>query len=91
MSDHLEPETSDRGLRYMPPLTQRDGSAIEVHESSAADRPHIWLGAKEPATPRSERLIEVLVHLTVEDARKLAEQLTWLCDNHYQLGGDDGD
>lgn len=90
MSDHLEPWVSGRGLRYMPPLTLRDGQALEVHESSAADRPHIWLGAKEPATTVSERFVDVLVHLPVEDARKFAEQILWLCDNHYQNGDDSG-
>jgi hypothetical protein len=74
MSDHLRVTTSDRGFTSLPPILDEYGGTATVYESSAASAPHIWLNVKG-----SGRL-----HLTVESAQQLAEQLMYLVQNHYQ-------
>lgn len=85
MSDHLRSETSNRGFAHMPPIpaTYADQPAgeVRVYESSAAMAPHIWLDVKERFAGSNSH---TSVQLTVADARKLAEQIVYVCDHHYQ-------
>jgi hypothetical protein len=79
MSDHLTVTTGDRGLkRSMPAIPGDCGGSVRVHESRAAMEPHVWLAA----TGLGGR--EVFIHLTAENAWKLAEQLQHLVRNHHQ-------
>lgn len=76
MTDHLAETVSDRGLRYFPPIPatyagRKDGE-VEVHESSAAEEPALWL--KVTAGSGASQT----VHLHVDDAHRLAEQLVAL-------------
>jgi hypothetical protein len=74
-ADHLTVTTSDRGFRYLPVIRGEYGDEwVRVYESSAASGPHVWLRVREDEP----------VHLTVENAVKLAEQLQFLVANHYQ-------
>jgi hypothetical protein len=54
-----------------------DGNYIHVGESRAPFTPHIWVTAhhKDGAIP---------VHLTLEAAADLRDQLSWLIEHHYQ-------
>jgi hypothetical protein len=74
MNEHLDMTVSDRGLRYLPAIPATHGGRVvgqvEVYESSAAEAPHIWL--KVTTLPSAESLI---LHLSVEDADRLGEQL----------------
>lgn len=88
MSDHLEPTTTDRGFKHMEPIDGRYGETVRAYESSSATHSSVWVSIGSEAT-KDLPSGPVAAHLTVEDARKLAEQLTWLCDNHYQLQGDE--
>lgn len=77
---HLVPVVTDRGFKHMPDLRGTHGvSAIRVYESSAASAPHIWLRATDASGE------EATVHLTVEAALRLAEQIQYLARDHYQL------
>lgn len=88
MSEHLEVTTTDRGFKHLPPIPSGYGGQVVVYESSAATGPHVWLKAEapvdlnEPAGPTHE----VPIHLTVENALRLADQLRYLAENHYQRG-----
>jgi hypothetical protein len=87
MPDHLDVTTSDRGFDCLPPIASTyPGGSVRVYESSAALESCIWLAAtapvdlNEPDGPAHTSPI----HLTVEDALKLAEQIQLLVRNHYQ-------
>lgn len=81
---HLKATTTDRGFDHLPPiLSTYPAESVRVYESSAASRPCIWLASTERG--EDGRAVEVAVHLAVEDALKLAEQIQYLAANHYQL------
>jgi hypothetical protein len=87
MNDHLTPIVSDRGFSRLPSIpSDYPGGRVRVYESSAASSPHIWLTAtapvdlNEPDGPKAEAPI----HLSAENAWKLADQLRWLVEHHYQ-------
>lgn len=86
MSEHLQISTSDRGFDRLPAIPSEYGGEVRVYESSAAMGPHIWLAAEAPVDLNHPEGLthEVPVHLTVENALKLAEQIQLLCRNHYQ-------
>lgn len=90
MSDHLYYVTTDRGFKRLPPIISAyPGGHVEVYESSAAEGPHIWLAATAPVNlnePDGDKFTSP-IHLTAEDAWKLADQLRHLVRLHYQ-GGD---
>jgi hypothetical protein len=75
--DHLASTTSDRGFDRYPAIPGAYGGEVQVYESSAASGPHVWLKASESP-----------LHLTAENATKLAEQLLALVANHYQNEAD---
>jgi hypothetical protein len=83
---HLEYEVSDRGFLSLPAIPSSYGGQVRVYESSSAEHPHIWLNAEAPKDlnkPEGE-MVEAPLHLTIENAEALAEQLTWLVEQHYQ-------
>lgn len=71
--ERLAPKTSERGLDRYPAIPGAYGGEAEVYESSAASGPHVWL-----------KVTESPLHLTAENATKLAEQLLALVAGHYQ-------
>lgn len=90
-----EPLVSDRGFRRFEPIhgSHNDpftGAPIQlpetvrVYESSAATGAHLWLAAEDPVVNQPGR---ATVHLSLESARKLRDQLDWFLAHHYQLGG----
>lgn len=86
MTEHLNVTTSDRGFDSLPPIPSEYGGEVSVYESSAAIGPHVWLRAKAPVdlnNPGGEWR-EVPIHLTAENAWRLAEQLRYLVEHHYQ-------
>ncbi len=85
-SKHLQAEQSDRGFSRLPEIPGAYGGHVRVYESSAARSPHIWLQVDIPADDagHSERE-KATMHLTAENAIKLAEQLQYLVANHYQV------
>jgi len=91
MPDHLVPTMTDRGFLHLPPIegfhAGRPDGKVRVYESSAASGPHIWVNVEgDYVTPGSvQRGVDVSIHLPLEDALKLAEQIKWLVKNHYQV------
>lgn len=86
MSDPIEPDKSGRGFAHYNAVPGAYGGGVRVYESSAASGPHIWLAASQPSNlndPQSP-LVEATVHLTLDNARILRDQLTHLIENHYQ-------
>ena len=77
-ADHLIPSTSGRGFKWMPETVTPIGTTVEVYESSAAEEPKVWLGITRGRD-------DLRAHLTVDEARRVGEQLIWLADHHYQV------
>ena len=91
MADHLQPVKTDRGFKHLPPIPAthagRPAGRVMVYESSAANGPHLWISVEQPADrnhPDNGEIIEASVHMTLEDAVKLAEQINYLAEHHYQ-------
>jgi hypothetical protein len=83
-------QTSDRGFTSGDEIPSEYGGHVRAYESSAAEAPHIWVMATAPADlnrPDGE-MVEAPLHLTVDNARKLAEQILELVDGHYQNPGE---
>jgi hypothetical protein len=86
-TDHLVPVITDRGFMRLPSIPSEYGGEVRVYESSAAIGPHIWLSAEAPVDLNDPGgpTHTVPIHLTVENAKRLAEQIQHLVANHYQL------
>lgn len=84
--DHLDATRSGRGFDRLPPIPSEYGGQLQAYESSAAPAPAIWLFATAPADLNnpSGPTVEAPMHLTAENAWRLAEQLMTLVANHYQ-------
>ena len=81
---------SGRGLTYGP---EREGTPygghISVQESSMAEGPHVWIRAVA-AEINDSGGEDAAVHLTVEQARRFAEDIIRICRNHYQTREEPG-
>lgn len=88
--EHLQPVKSDRGFSHLPAIPSQYGGSVRVYESSAAMAPHIWLTAEAPVSLNEPDgpTVTAPIHLTLDDARRLAEQLLLLVGDHYQLRND---
>lgn len=86
---HLNRITTERGFTYLPDIPSEYGGHISVSESSAADGPHVWVRATCPVDLNRPNgpTMEAAMHLTADNARRIAEQLLLTVDEHYQ--GDD--
>lgn len=84
---------TERGFQFGEPihgshLDHRNGievpaaQHVRIYESSAAFGPHIWVAVTEPGRAPAA------VHLSLENARRVRDQLTYLLDNHYQIPRD---
>lgn len=88
--------SSSRGFARLPQLTCAYGSKIEVHESSSAHGPHLWVRIRQPADlnemsrcqamsrPYEGEWEDAAAHLPVEIAEALIDQLRAVIDGHYQ-------
>lgn len=86
MSDHLKITTTNRGFDHMAPIPSEYGGTIRAYESSAAIEPGIWVRAVAPVSLNEPNglTVEAPMHLTAENAWRLAEQLMTLVRDHYQ-------
>jgi hypothetical protein len=90
--EHLRATTSnDRGFRRLPPIPGTHGGRpagqVHVYESSAANGPHLWLSVEQPADrnhPENGEVVEATVHIALDDAMKVADQIRWMAEHHYQ-------
>lgn len=91
VSNHLQVETSDRGFGRLPAIPGAYGGQVRTYESSAASGPHLWLQIKIPAGAMATQseAEEATLHLTADNAVKLAEQLQFLVAHHYQAARDE--
>jgi hypothetical protein len=79
-SRHLIPHVSDRGFLFMPSVSGTyPADQVGLSESSSATEACIWLRANQSGTRQTS------VHLTLEEAAKLRDQITYLIENHYQV------
>ncbi|MBS1722550.1 MAG: hypothetical protein JSS66_06025 [Armatimonadetes bacterium] len=82
---------SDRGFNRFPaiPGSYGDGDSyggVQVYESSAASGPHLWLKVTEPGIAREDQKdTTATLHLSLENALTLRDQIEWLIANHYQV------
>lgn len=79
---HVQPTLTGRGFARMDPIKAEHGDGeVQVYESSAASGAHVWLRTSDVkmGIPR-----EMALHLTAEDAWRLAEQIMTLVRGHYQ-------
>ena len=83
----IGPQVTFPGLRWFAPIhgsrrdpvhdvERDDGTYIHVGESKAPFTPHIWVTAVDDVGAIS-------VHLTLEAAADLRDQLAWLIEHHY--------
>lgn len=84
-----EPTLSDRGFKHYDSVPSTYGGTVRVYESSAASGPHIWLNAVAPVDMNDPngRQEGSAIHLTLENATLLRDQLTHLIEHHYQVEG----
>lgn len=89
--DHLTETITDRGFAHLPMIDARGPhgvpgeSTVRVYESSAV-LPSIWLSVVSRETPMDEKgrilgtsaLVEATLHLSIETAELLQEQLAHL-------------
>ncbi len=83
---HLIVTMTARGFKHLPPIPSSYGGTVRAYESSNAEGPHVWLTSECPSDlnrPDSPQ-VETPMHLTVESAQQLVDQLQFLIDNHYQ-------
>lgn len=71
---------------YFDPIRGRHHNTVSVEESSSAERPYIWVFVRE--TESYAKMCESQpgkggIELTLDGARKLIEELTYLVENHY--------
>lgn len=85
---HTQTDTNQRGFDYMAPIQSTYNGEVSASESSSAEGPHIWLWASNPAEPNHpngpQPKQETAIHLTAENAWRLAEQIMTLVRDHYQ-------
>ena len=86
---HLEKEVSPRGFAFLPHIPSEYGGHMSVSESSAVSGPHVWVRAVAPVDLNDPTgpTREAPMHLTVDNARRLAEQLLLVVREHYQGDG----
>ena len=76
-----------RGFKRFPEIESVYGGTIETYESSAAEEPRIWVrtvcptNLNEPHGPS----VEAVAHLNIADALRLAQQIQYLVEHHYQV------
>jgi len=87
--EHLEVGVTDRGFSHLPAIPGAYGGEATVYESSAASSPHVWLNVRVPTDMNlnGRNFVEATLHLTVENAMKISEQLAYLVAHHYQNEG----
>lgn len=71
----------------------REIGTIRVYESSEALTPSIWVRMQVHVDNdgRTRETRELTEMMTIENARKLGEQLIALANNHYSISYDSGD
>ncbi len=87
---HIERTTTDRGFIQFDAVPDTYGGQVRVYESSAAFVPHVWIDIKSPAKLQEvagppDGMTAGTVHLTLDQATQVRDQLTWLIQNHYQV------
>ena len=85
---HLEVTKTDRGFSHMPPIqSDYPGGSVRVYESSAATGQYVWLTSTAPANLNDPEgpAVKAPIHLTAEDALRVADQLCHAVANHYQF------
>lgn len=87
------PDTSSAsGFTHLPPIPDIHGGRVEVVESSKASGPHVWVRAVCPANlsptggPRGSMVVAPM-HLTADNALRLAEQIQQAVRVHQRLQG----
>lgn len=89
MSDMLKTTVTSRGFTHFEkPVRDRVGAEVKVYESSAM-LPSIWVAAKQDeGNAYGVEDGEVTLHLALDEAEQLRDQLTVLIDDLYeQIGG----
>lgn len=71
------PIVSDRGFLHFEEIEGTYGDTIRAYESSSAERHCIWIHSNSPNVGSRG---EASVHLPVEQARRLAQHILYLCD-----------
>lgn len=85
VESHLDVTITERGFKHLPPIASTYGGHVRAYESSAALEPHVWLTSVAPVnlSDPTGPTAEAPLHLTLDAARRLIEQLTYLVEHHY--------
>jgi len=85
--EHLERKESARGFVRLPHIPGSRNDRARVYESSDACTPAIWLTCDSPdysgVTTIENGMAHTAVHLPLEQAFQVAEQLLKLVATHY--------
>lgn len=84
----MKPKKSLRGFLTFADFKDTYKTKVRVSESSAADRPCIWIFLDEnPSVYDPDRMQKgrAGAHLTLPQAKKLANALLYAIENHYQI------
>lgn len=76
-------EVSERGFVHGSEIPSGYGGYIKAYESSAARAPHIWVLIESPVdlnVPEGAQQ-ECVVHLSIPNATRLRDELTYLIDS----------
>ena len=74
-------EVTNRGFVHGEEIPSAYGGFVKVYQSSSIE-PHIWVFVTCPSNLNDQRStpVESVGHLTLENARQLRDQLTYLID-----------
>jgi hypothetical protein len=85
--DPMKPTVTDRGFKHMDEIPSEYGGNIRAYESSGAEYPAIWVRIYQKFHGYEEEK-EAVVHLTLESAALLRDQIDYLIKKHYQVADD---
>lgn len=84
LEPHLRYITTTRGMLHMPELHTHAHGSLHLSESASDRGAFVWLRASaansldQPLTNRTE----VVLHVSLDDLRKLAAQVDFMLDHH---------
>lgn len=82
MTEQSETKHTHRGFAYTDDVEDQSGGTVSVSSSSSATAPSIWLRTKEAPVYKSGAG-ESALHLSLDQATRLKDNLDELIKNHY--------
>ena len=72
---------TDRGFKHLRSIDSvRGENTVRAFESSNSEAPYLWICIEGKAEDERQ-----MAQLTIENAKRFAEGILWLVENHYQI------